>query len=338
MAGSFPGVSNTQQHDLNGVPLSACLLTVYQGGTTQLASTFQDIGLTLPASNPLVADASGRIPLFFVADGSYAVRLTDQFGVQSNGGFYYPQIPSIGASTSGGGGTPVDPTTVAATGDVKFRLENTTISGWVRINGRTIGNATSGANERANADCQALYIYIWSTYADAICPVVGGRGASALADFNASKQITLLDARGRDIRGLDDMGNAALGAFTGVTFTKGNATTGGASGGANSTTLSLAQLPTGITSANASQAISVNQSVNGSGLVRPIYGSNGTFASAQATGGASFVVPAVSLGGNWDPISSISGTNSISVISSNTGGQAFPSVPSALLGTAFWKL
>jgi hypothetical protein len=334
LAGTFPGVANTQQHDINGQPLSSCLLTVYQGGSSSaLASTFQDIGLTLPATNPLVGDASGRIPLFFVADGSYGLRLTDQNGIQTSGGFFYPSVPSIGASTSGGGGSVVDPTTVASTGDVKWRLEESTISGWVRINGRTIGNASSGASERANADTQALFIYVWQTYADSICPVIGGRGASALADFTAGKQITLLDARGRSIFGLDDMGNAALGTFTGAAFTKGNATTGGSSGGNNTTTLTAAQIPTitsgGTLTGSASGSIS---GTTDSGT--PIFVGNP--GSGGVGGGGGFG----NQSGNNHVSGTFSGAATVSggVTSNNTGGQAFPSVPSCLLGSLFWKL
>jgi hypothetical protein len=231
MAGTFAGVCNAQQIDMNGQPLAGCLLTVYQGGTTQLASTFQDIGLVIPATNPLVANAAGRIPLFYVADGTYALRLTDKNGLQSNVGFFYPQIPSIGASSSGGGGSAVDPTTIFSTGMWTWKPDSATMTGWVRLGGRTIGSASSGASERANADVQALFVYIWQTYsqptANVVCPVVGGIGASALADYNANKQITLKDMRGKAPFGLDDMGNTPLGAFNGVTFTQGNATTGG---------------------------------------------------------------------------------------------------------------
>jgi hypothetical protein len=331
MSGTFPGTANTQQFDINGNPLVGALLTVYQGGTTTLAATFQDIGLTIPAQNPLVADASGRVPLFFVSDGSYALRLTDQFGIQSNGGYFYPQIPSIGASSSGGGGTPVDPTTVFSTGDVKWRLEESTISGWVRVNGRTIGNAASGASERANADTQALFIYIWTTYADGICPVVGGRGTGALADYNAGKQITLLDARSKTIFGLDDMGNAAAGGFTGVDFHAGSATIGGSFCGTNLTTLTASQIPV-ITATqnqgfNISGSVSVNTPIGNAGmnnsgantqaLIAPLTG----VVNIAGSGSFSGVVPAGSV-----------------TTTSNTGGNAFPMVPSALLGTLFVKL
>lgn len=310
--------------------MSACLLTVYQGGTTTLAATYQDIGLTIPAQNPLVGDASGRVPLFFVADGSYALRLTDQFGIQSNGGYFYPQIPSIGASSSGGGGSVVDPTTVFSTGDTKWRLEESTISGWIRINGRTIGNAGSGASERANADTQALFIYIWSTFADAICPVVGGRGSSALADFNAGKQITLLDARASTIFGLDDMGNAASGAFTGVPFSAGNATTGGSSAGTNATNLTLAELPTGIASASNGNW-NVGGATNGNLFFETSNSQTNVFSAAPGVQ----VFEAMS---NGAVTLSQAAVTSGTTISNNTSGQAFPMVPSALLGTLFWKL
>lgn len=318
MAGCFPGTANTQQHDINGQPLANCILTVYQGGTTQLASTFQDIGLLIPAPNPLTADVTGRIPLFFVADGTYALRLTDQNGIQSNGGFFYPQIPSIGASSSGGGGTPVDPTTVASTGDVKWRLEQSTIAGWVRVNGKTIGNASSGASERANADTQALFIYIWQTYANAISPVLGGRGASALADFNAGKQITLLDARDRTILGLDDMGNAALGGLGVVPFTTGNATTGGSSAG------------------EAAHALSGTE--NGPhvhGITDP-----GHAHTAHVRGGNS-PGQAIVQGGSADNFTiNIAVDNATTGVTINSAGAgtAHNNTPFVLLGTLFWKL
>lgn len=327
MAGTLVGLSNCQQNDNNGRPLANCLLTIFAGGTTAPSLVYQDIGLVLPAPNPLVGDLSGRIPSFYLADGIYHVRLTDQNGVMSNGGFDIPQIPSIGASTSGGGGSAVDPTTIAATGDLKWRLESATISGWVRINGRTIGSASSGASERANADTQALFIYIWNTYADAICPVLGGRGANGLADFNANKQITLLDGRDASIFGLDDMGNAALNGFAGVPFVNGSTITPGSKAGLNSTTLTAAQIPP-ITSANTAP---IGLSVNSTTQTL----TNAAGSSQPSTGG-----PAQAWLATLGILTSIGNilTGNATVTSNNTLGQAFPSVPKCLLGTIFWKL
>jgi hypothetical protein len=103
------------------------------------------------------------------------------------------------------GGRSVDATTVFATGDLKHRYQDGVISGWVRANGNTIGSATSGATERANADCQSLFQYLWTN--DTSLTVSTGRGASAAADWAANKTITLPDMRGRTLAGMDTMGS-----------------------------------------------------------------------------------------------------------------------------------
>jgi hypothetical protein len=66
----------------NGQPLSGALLYVYQAGTVATPqNAFSDPGLTIPLSNPLVADSTGRLPMFYLANGSVHVRLTDSGGV-----------------------------------------------------------------------------------------------------------------------------------------------------------------------------------------------------------------------------------------------------------------
>jgi hypothetical protein len=244
------GYSLSQQLDTTGKPLNGCLLYTIQAGTTSTPqNSYKDTALTLPQPNPMVCDAAGRLPQFFLADGQIKVRLTDRLGVVQ---VVADNILVIGPSSGGGGGGSVDPTTIAATGDVKASYGTQVISGWVRLNGRTIGSATSGATERANADTQALFQYLWT--ADANLAVSGGRGVSSIADWTANKAITLPDARGRVLASLDDMGNSAAGRLTAAYF----GATGGCSGalgttlgaacGGESQTLTLAQLPTGITS------------------------------------------------------------------------------------------
>lgn len=205
MAGLFPSIANSQNVDVNGQPLAGAVLTVYNGGTQALASCFQDIGLAIPAQNPMTADETGRLPIFYVNDGVYAVLLRDESGTQI---YFYPQVASIGASSSGGGGSGVDPTTIFQTGDPIWLPRAGIRAGWVRMNARTIGSATSGATERANNDCQNLFLELWGDYPDAKCPVLGGRGVSAAADWAANKQITAPDMRGKGPFGLDGMGNA----------------------------------------------------------------------------------------------------------------------------------
>lgn len=239
-AGTIPGFSLTQQFDSLGKPLSGCKFYTIQAGTTSTPqNAYQDTALTLPLPNPQTCDASGRLSQMFVADGLIKIRLTDKNGNQQ---VVADNILVIGPSGGGGGGGgTVDPTTVMATGDIKVSYGTSPLTGWVRANGRTIGSATSGATERANLDCQALFQYLWT--ADANLAVSGGRGASANADWTANKTIALPDSRGYSLAGLADMGNSASTIFSGATFTNGTSTTLGARLGASRRSLVTANLP-----------------------------------------------------------------------------------------------
>lgn len=74
---------------------------------------------------------------------------------------------------------------------------------WIALNG-TIGNTGSNATYHQPM-CKSLYLYLWGTYDNAICPVYTSagaptsRGASALADFNANVAIALWFNSGRVI-------------------------------------------------------------------------------------------------------------------------------------------
>lgn len=209
-AGTIP-FSLTQQFDSLGHPLVNCFFyTIVAGTTATPQSAYQDAALTIALPNPQRCDASGRLVQMFFADGSIKVRLTNSAGTNQ---VVADNVQVIGNSSGGGGGSPVDPTTVIATGDFKLRHGTGNLTGFVRANGRTIGSATSGASERANADVQVLFQYLWD--ADANLVVSTGRGVSSAADWAANKTIALPDYRGRIPGGLDDMGNSASGRITG---------------------------------------------------------------------------------------------------------------------------
>ena len=237
MAGTIP-LSMTQQLDQFGAPLAGGKLYLIQAGTVNTPQNgFQDSALTLPWPNPIILSASGRLPQFFLADGSIKIRLTDVNGVEI---LVQDGLIVTGASSGGGGGSPVDATTVLATGDIKVRYGTGVLAGFVRCNARTIGSATSGGSERAFADTQALFEYLWNT--DANLTVSSGRGASSIADWGANKNIALPDWRGRALAALDDMGNSAAGRLTATYF--GTAATAlGAAGGSESKVVVTANLP-----------------------------------------------------------------------------------------------
>jgi len=84
-----------------------------------------------------------------------------------------------------------------STGDVKLTLKTAADTGWVLFDDGNIGNASSSATTRANADTEDLFTLLWTNTIDANCAVSTGRGASAAADYAANKTIDLPKALGR---------------------------------------------------------------------------------------------------------------------------------------------
>lgn len=143
-------------------------------------------------------------------------------------------------------GAPYDVTRGIQTGFPLWLLQSGTLSGFVRMNGRTIGSAGSGSTERANADVEALYTYLWNNLSNNVCAVTGGRGVSAAADWAADKPMATPDMRGKGPFGVDTMGAAAgAGVITDATVTggDGDSDTPGGSGGAEDHTLVESETP-----------------------------------------------------------------------------------------------
>lgn len=202
------------QRDSEGNDTPGCLVNFYVAGTVATPqNAFADFGLTTSLGPVLTCDQAGRVPMHWLADGLIHVRLTTAAGTPIVDTTLQVLGPSSGGG--GGGGVTIDPTTIFATGDEKTRYGIGALTGWVRENGLTLGNATSGATERANADTQALWIYLYTT--DANLAVSGGRTGNALNDYNANKQLTLPDMRGRGDWFLADMGNSASTVLTAAT-------------------------------------------------------------------------------------------------------------------------
>ena len=247
---------------------------------------FQDSALTIPLPNPIPLDAAGRIPQFFLADGSIKVRLQDKTGVVQ---LASDNILVIGPSAGGGGGSTVDPTTLIQMGNMIARYGTGVLTGYVRANALTIGSATSGGTERANADCQALFQYLWGV--DTSLAVSGGRGATAAADWAANKQLTLPDWRGYAMSALDDMGNAAagrLGSFA-------NPTVLGSAGGAPSLTLVAANLPAHVhheSPGTKTEAEDATHTHNVPGVLTAVPGSPGGITAAGVAVQANFTTVA----------------------------------------------
>lgn len=318
MAGSI-NLALSQQFDKLGAPLAGGKLSFIRAGTVSTPqNAFFDATLTLPLPNPFTLDDSGRIPFFFLADGSIKIVLIDQHGTTQ---LTADNIPVVGSSSGGGGGGTVDPTTVLQTGWLQPIYGTGVISGFVRCNARTIGSATSGATERANADTQSLFTFLYN--GDPNLAVSTGRGSSAALDWAANKTIALPDFRGRALAALDDMGNSPANRLT-ATYFGTAATVLGAAGGAESRTLTLAQLPTGIT-ATGTFALSLGNILNTLSNVLSLFSS--TSGGNVFNAFASSTTSAVS-----------SPTASGTVTSSNTGGAAHATASPMMLATIYLKL
>lgn len=106
------------------------------------------------------------------------------------------------------------------TGDLKMTSRATLESGFIWPDGGTIGNAASGATNRANADTSDLFTQIWTDYPNSIRPIQTSagapstRGISAAADYAANKRLPVTDLRGNVPAGQDDMGGTSANRLT----------------------------------------------------------------------------------------------------------------------------
>lgn len=186
----------TAAGELTGGPITTT-------GTLGLANTAVTPGSYGAANETLTATVDGKGRLTALADTPIAIT-----------GSQVTDLTSIIAAA-----------VLAAipVGTVQVNHTNTLPTGWLYLSGQTIGNASSNATARANADTSALYTALWNSDSNlAIYTSAGAlttRGASAAADYAANKALALPDYRGRSIFGKDNMGGSAAGRLTVVTGT-----------------------------------------------------------------------------------------------------------------------
>lgn len=142
-----------------------------------------------------------------LCSGAYNVYITNSVG----NALLLPQgqaVPVIFDATNGARNAVSSP---IPTGVPMPYLGTTAPSGFVLGSGKTIGSASSGATERANADTNALFTLLWNLGNTTAFPISGGYGASASADWSANKAIGLPDLRGRSWAGIDNLGGSGAG-------------------------------------------------------------------------------------------------------------------------------
>lgn len=302
------------------------VIFIAAGTTSDPQNAYYDADLTAPLPYPYTLDASARMPAFYLADGQIKVRILDANGVQQ---YAQDNILVVGPSSGGGGGGGVDPTVIFATGDVLWQPIQSTRTGWVRANARTIGSATSGATERANSDTSALFAHLWNTYSNTICPVSTGRGANAAADFAANKNITLLDMRGYIAGGLDDMGNTAASRFTNVPVVSGDAITAASVLGETTHQILKAELPTDAPAGTVAMGGSIPITINGG---TTIYGGLNAVSTGTGSGTGVQTIAQITAAAS---IASLTAAFTGSALGSGT---AHNNVQKTILGSFYLKL
>lgn len=306
--------------DLNGDLVAGAWLNFWVAGTTTPLVVYQDSALSTPHPNVIEADTAGRFPAVYMPYTDYRQRVRTPGGVLlfDDDGIALPEPAS-----SGGGGS-VPEAQLLQTGDIMSTFATGARAGFVRLNALTIGNAGSGATERANADTAALFVWLWDRLLDSLAPVSGGRGASGAADYAAGKTLQLPNGRDKSLFGVDGMGGGLAGGFAGVGIT-GGTDVPGSFGGAALHTLTNGQIAahshTGTTnnaSPNNPTYINFPNSVSvsvGAGLSVPDFG---TATSVQVSG-------------------SLSHSHTFTT-NSEGGGQAHNNMPPFLLVTHYIKL
>lgn len=205
-------------------------------------------------------------------------------------------LTSVADTSSMGAGMPVEGSCIPA---------NTTIAS---VTGATI---VMSANATTNGACSVTAFFT-------------GYGAGG-----SSATIGVPDCRGRALAGRDDMGGTAASRLTTAGFGTGATALNASGSSAETETLSLAQLPTGIASNNPSNAILVYANGNSS-LVTPADATTGWgLQPTPATGGNQ--VPFTVSGAGVVQVTSYSANNSINVTSNNTSGGAHRTVMPTLI-------
>ncbi|MFA7335028.1 MAG: hypothetical protein WC130_12165 [Kiritimatiellia bacterium] len=195
-----------------GAFAAGALAYFYLDNSTTPLVVYRDAALAHPYPFPVVADNKGVFPPIYVPYVTYRRRITTATGVliSDTGDIDNPPPP-------GSAGIVVSADQIFQTGDPIWRLRVGTMTGWVRMNGRTLGSALSAATEYAAADAANLFAFLWNNLPDSIATVSSGRGATAVADFAANKTIVIPTMQGYLAAGVDDMGATAAGRIQAIT-------------------------------------------------------------------------------------------------------------------------
>lgn len=157
--------------------------------------------------------------------------------------FWESSVDNNLTNPDAGGANWISPSWAKGTGEMEFRAASVALPGRIVLNGTTVGKVSSGATQ-ASDTYLFVYQYLWNNFSNTICPVSTGRGANALADWNANKTIRAFNMMGTTVAGVDAMmGGTALGVYTSVPVINGSGTLSGSFLGENLHLLGIGEIP-----------------------------------------------------------------------------------------------
>lgn len=211
---AHPSVS-TDAHDASAIsftPAGSIAATEVQAAIEELDGNFASYLRNTVGS--WINDAGSAARLFFTNVGATIIKGfgSTPFSVQNSAGTTILSVSDAGVAASSAdaaasgdlarlGQTEALIKAVCPPGSILPMARLTAPSGWLLINGETIGSAASGATARANADTADLFAELWAFPAASV-PIydntgaVSTRGASAAADFAAGKRLPLFTPDG----------------------------------------------------------------------------------------------------------------------------------------------
>lgn len=228
-----------------------------------------------------------------------------------------------------------------ATGFIQWRPTNETLSGWTVMNATTIGSGASAATQRANDDTLGQFTYLWDKFSNTECPVSGGRGINAAADFAANKTITVLDFKGTfGGLGVDTMGGSATTRLSSVPVTSGSATTASSVLGENLHTLVAAEHAShfhGVFAGVETHQHNISSATGGINVIRGD-AAGGAFSFAAGGFGAVTVTATAAVATGLTVRDTAAGAGTANQTAAQGSGTAHNTVPRAKTGYWYMKL
>lgn len=255
----------TTYYDENEQIASGAKAYFFEANTNTPLTVYTDQGLTTPHTFPVIANSRGVLPVIYLPYVDYRVLIRSAADITI---YDAPYVPNQAPPASGGGIT-VTSTQIFRTGFAMWLPATGPLDGFVRMNGRTIGNTSSGATEYAGASAQSLFTWLWTNQSNSYAPVSTGRGASAADDWVANKTIVVPSMQGRIPVGADDMGGTAANVIqvsttANVTNAVNTITVSSASGLARGMTVILAGVASGTITAISGTTVTLSASYAGS--------------------------------------------------------------------------